>query len=171
MPVNEELQQEDRYAATSWGSGGEDLRMPSGQLAHVRKPGVQGLINAGVLHSLDSLSGIVDGVVKKAEGKVTAEDVDVQALLADPSKLEAMIHVIDRVVCHVVLKPTVHMTPNDVTRRKPGVIYADMIDFEDKMFIFNFAVGGTREVARFREESALPVGGLADVAGYGGSSE
>lgn len=172
MPVNEQTQQEDRYAATSWGTSGEDLRMPSGQLAHVRKPGVQGLINAGVLHSLDSLSGIVDGIVKKAEGKkVSADDVDTKALLEDPAKLESMIHVIDRVVCHVVLKPTVHMTPNDRTRRKDNLIYADMIDFEDKMFIFNFAVGGSRDIARFREESSLPVGGMADVTSHEHSTE
>ena len=154
-----------KYAASAWGGGvGFDLEMPSGQLALVRRPGVQGLINAGILHSMDQLTPIVDNLITQAEGKKVA---DAKKIAENPEAVASMLHVIDKLVCYVVLKPEVHMTPNDRTSRKDGVVYADMVDLDDKMFIFNFAVGGSSDIARFREESALAVGNLDDSAENG----
>jgi hypothetical protein len=39
-----------------------------------------------------------------------------------------------------------------------GVVYADMVDLVDKLHIFNFVVGGTRDIERFR-------GGLDELVG------
>lgn len=44
-------------------------------------------------------------------------------------------------------------------------IYTDMIGMEDKMFLFNFALSGVRDVESFREESAKAMGDLADGEG------
>lgn len=157
MPVSKPAKSgEDKYLATTWGGEGEDLTMPSGQLALVRRPGAQNLVAAGIIHSMDSLTAIAEGLIEKAEGG--KQKVDAAAVMKNPEKIVEMLHVIDKVVCHVVIKPTVTMTPNDRTARKEGVIYADMIDLEDKMFIFNYAVGGTRDVERFRLESSELVG-------------
>lgn len=155
-------QSEDRYAATAWGGTGTDLSMPSGQLAYVRKPGIEQLIAAGIINDLDSLSGIVDGLITKAEGGVPPK-VDVEKIMSDSSQMDAMFHLIDRVVCHTVIKPEVHMTPNDRTSRKPGVIYCDMIDIEDRLFIFNYVTGGVTSVAAFREESAKHMASMGAV--------
>ena len=38
--------------------------------------------------------------------------------------------------------------------RDPDVLYVDEVDIEDRMFILNFALGGTRNLERFREELA-----------------
>lgn len=161
-----------KFAPTQWGSTTgvvEDLQTPSGQWCQVRRPGPQGLIEAGVIHSLDALTGIVQNdLIPSAEGKPKA---DVKKVMADPEALASMIHVADRVVCHVVLQPKVEMTPSDVTRRKPGVIYADMIDLTDKMFIMNYAMGGTRDLERFRQESEEAVGGLDTVEADGSETE
>lgn len=52
-----------------------------------------------------------------------------------------------------------------------SAIYTDMIGLEDKMFLFNFAVGGLKDAAAFREESAKVVGTVADVAGLPDNTE
>lgn len=36
--------------------------------------------------------------------------------------------------------------------RKPGVLYADRVDMEDKLFIMQFTLGGTRDLERFRQQ-------------------
>lgn len=156
MPTYEQNQTEDRYAASAWGSANIDLQMPSGQLALVRKPGVEQLIAAGIINDLDSLSAIAAGLVSKAEGRPQAA----QDVVADSTKLASIIHLVDRVICHTVVKPVVHMTPNDQTRRDPQKIYTDMIDLDDKFFIFSYVTGGSTSVADFRAQSQELVGSV-----------
>jgi hypothetical protein len=152
----------DKYAAKTWGSelgGAEDLTVPSGQLCLVRRPGVQGLMEAGILHDLDMLSGIVDDQhVKRVAGK--PPQINTTAVMNDPEQMASVLHLVDRTVCYVVLKPNVQMTPNDPTSRVKGVIYTDMVDIVDKMFIFNYAVGGVRGLEPFREELAEALGSM-----------
>lgn len=144
-----------KYAPDAWLSGGiggmEDLTVPSGQLCLVRRPGLEGLMKSGVLQNVDSLTQIVNQKhIKRVEGK--ADEIDAMSLMQDEEALDSVTYVIDKVICHCVVKPEIHMTPNDVTRRQPGVVYADMVDLVDKMFIFNYVVGGTRDLERFRGE-------------------
>lgn len=40
----------------------------------------------------------------------------------------------------------------DLDAREDDVLYTDDVDLEDKMFIFNFVVGGSADVEQFREE-------------------
>lgn len=157
----------DKYAPNAWLNNGvgtmEDVLLPSGQLALVRRPGVEGLVKAGVLKNLDSLTSLVNEAhIKRVEGKNGPEDhVDLNSLMADEERMAAITHVIDRVLCYVVVRPEVHMTPGDATRRVPGVVYADMVDLVDKMFVFNYVVGGTRDLESFRNELSGVLGGLA----------
>lgn len=162
-----------RYAPTTWGTAAgtflEDLVVPSGQLCQVRRPGVEGLIQAGVLNDLDSLTAIVDNKhVKRALGQ---KQIDASQLKIDGKMIENIMHVTDRIVCYVVVQPRIEMTPNDPTRRESGVIYADMVDLQDKMFILNYAVGGTRDLERFRGELAESVRSLDDGEDVESSSE
>lgn len=176
---------QDKYAATAWGStevgGVMDLEVPSGQLCLVRRPGVEGLLREGLLRDLDSFTALVQSehIERVNKGKSSKQPQDRQQkkgaaqkealdkIVSDPEKLANLMHTVDRVICHVVIKPEIKMTPNDVTNRKQGVIYADMVDLTDKMFIFNFVVGGSRDIARFLEEAGGdlgPVESVEDVA-------
>lgn len=153
-----------KYAPNTWLAGGigdmEDLTVPSGQTCLVRRPGMEGLMKSGVLHNVDSLSQIVsEKHLKRVNGKKT-DEIDMSSLMEDQEGLAEVLNVVDKVICHVVVKPEVHRTPDDVTRRQRGVVYADMIDLTDKMFIFNFAVGGTRDLESFRGGLGQVVGGL-----------
>lgn len=157
---------DEKYAPTAWGSapgvsGPVDLILPSGQLVLARKPGLQQLMVEGVLHKMDNLTALVDSrhVKKGQRGKPDA--VNVQGLLDDPEALKGILHTVDRVLCAVVIRPHVEMTPNDITRRVNGVIYADTVDIQDKMFLFNWALGGSADIERFRRESEEVVGSLA----------
>lgn len=162
IPVPEP--EDSRYAPDSWMSGGhggtEELQVPSGQLCLVRRPGMEGLMRAGVLANADSLSAIVNEKhIKRVDGKKT-DEIDADSLVGDEEALEEISYVVDKVICYCVVRPQVHMTPGDVTRRKQGVVYADMIDLVDKMFIFNHVVGGTRDLERFRGELEQSLGSL-----------
>lgn len=162
-----------KYAASTWGSvgGTSDLTVPSGQLCLVRRPGVQGLITAGVLHKIDSLTALVNQKHLKKGSTAENPDIDMASLLKDSKGLEDLMHTVDRVVVHCVVKPELRMTPNDVTRREPGVIYADMVDLMDKMFIFQYVVGGSSDIDSFRGGLDASVGALADVEGVGDSAQ
>lgn len=153
---------EDRYAPTTWGSdssGLHELTVPSGQTCLVKRPGVQGLMAAGVLHNLDRLTALVDEQhVRRVKGQPS--QVDVQSLMNDPEQIAHVLHTVDRIVSHVVVQPPVEMAPNDITSRKAGQIYTDMVEIEDKMFIFQFVVGGTRDLETFRLQLAESVGSV-----------
>ena len=159
---------EDKYAAGAWGSsqfgGVQDLEVPSGQMCLVKRPGVEGLLREGVLRDIDSFTALVNTEHIEKKGKKAGKPADstqaVAKLMQDPEKVANMMHTIDRVITHVVIKPRVEMTPNDPTRRKKDIVYADQIDINDKMFIFNFVVGGSRDIERFLEERDSALGNL-----------
>lgn len=163
--------EESKYTQGPWFNGTtggpEDLTLPSGQVVLVRRPGMEGLIAAGVLKNMDALSALVNtthirpktgpgGRVEVAEPTLD----DVRALMQDEGALAEIITVVDKVVVHCVIRPVLARTPNDVTLREPGVIYTDMVDLNDKMFLFNYVVGGTRDYESFRTGLHATLGGL-----------
>lgn len=154
---------ESKYAPTAWGSQGgqHELTLPSGQVILTKRPGPQGLMEAGLLEALDTLSAIVDGeLIPKAEGQAPELKLDPAKLMQDPAKLESMLHMMNRIVAYVVIEPQVKMTPNDITNREPGIVYTDQIDMDDKSFILQFAMGGTKDLETFRAQSAAAVGSM-----------
>jgi hypothetical protein len=156
------------YAPTAWGSStgavAEDITCPSGQRCLARRPGAEGLLRAGVIHDLDFLSTVVEEKhIKRVQGG--KPNVKVEEILKDPEKVDKLVHMLDRVICYVVIKPELVMTPNDVTSRKSGIIYTDMVELDDKLFLMNYAVGGTRDLERFRrelDESVASVGAVTE---------
>jgi hypothetical protein len=165
QPIPQPEDPTSKYAPNTWLSGGvggtEDLVVPSGQTCLVRRPGMEGLIKAGVLHNVDSLSQIVNEKhLKRVNGEGASPEIDMSSLMNDQEGLDEVMVVVDKVICHCVVKPEIHRTPNDVTRRQQGVVYTDMIDLLDKMHIFNFVVGGTRDLERFRGGLESLVGGV-----------
>lgn len=145
----------DKYAVTGWGgSSYEDVKLPSGQLCLARRTTVEGLLKAGIIHDLDPFQGMIQQHEKRMAGKATDADSAqmMQALLKDKSKMTSMFHMLDRVLCYISIKPTVHMTPNDPTRRENGKIYADMVDLPDKVYLMSWAVGKVDDLAQFHGE-------------------
>lgn len=170
---------------SSWKTQLVDLDLPSGERCQVKRPGIQGLIKANVLHSLDTLTSIVQTeTIPKAEGKPLASEKDVESIVNDPAKFGKMMDTVDKIVIHVVTQPKVvsnlvpvldedgNQTKVDgeiATReledseREDGVVYVDYIDAMDKMYIMNFAVGGSADLAEFRQATETSVGSISAI--------
>lgn len=182
---------ENKYAATVWGQAKfQDLEVPSGQLCQVRMSGVQQLIGAGVLDSADTLTSLIDekhikrtqsrgkapakprvegDALKNPDGTTTK--VDTNSLLKDPEKLARVFELVDKVTAHMVVQPEIKRPvklnekgveiPLGGDEREDGVVYTDMIDLQDKMFIFQYAVGGDTDLESFRQRFGQSMASVA----------
>jgi hypothetical protein len=168
---------------------GEELELPSGNVALVQRPGPGALLNDGIMP--DTLMPIVQQAISKGKG---LRPSDQAKLMDDPKKLVEMLDSMDRLLVHVVVEPKVayhkHQPleegvvlpwtniPEDQRGsgepctacgvEHPGddeVIYSDEVDMEDKMFVFQYAVGGTRNLERFRSEQRAALGNLPEREG------
>lgn len=152
-----------------------DLLLPSGNTCLVRRPGVQAFITGGMVPN--SLLSMLTPVFEEAEkaGKegreldTKLEDSTRAELLNDPTRLTDVLTLVDSVTLYCVVKPTVLEVPvwtneDDVepeligkpalAKKDPEKLYVDEVDLEDKMFIFQYAVGGTKDLEPFREATS-----------------
>jgi hypothetical protein len=141
--------------------GLKDIPLPSGNTAKVKAPGMQAFLAQGFIPN--SLLDIVMGALDKTSGKPQktaaqrqAEDQKqalqfMQDIANDPAKLADLMVTIDRVWLHCVVVPETLPTPPEDEPRDEELLYVDEVDFDDKMFVFQFAVGGTADLERFRE--------------------
>lgn len=142
----------------------EDLALPSGNVCRVKRVGPDVLLKEGVLG--DSLGPIVAKAIEKNRG-LRPQDIEINS-----KTINEMLGGVDRVCAQVVVEPRLLLHLNedgetipDVNREpKEVAIYTDEVDVEDKMFIFQFVVGGTRDWERFRQESGAALGDLGLVA-------
>jgi len=151
------------------------ITLPSGQVCKAKRLGMEGILTAGLLGDADSLTAYVGRKhVRKIKGGKGAdtEAVNVRSLANDPEALKKVVFLVDRATPHIVSEPKVHlhlefledgdtrMIP--VEEREEGEIYTDMIGLEDKMFLFQFAVGGSGDLERFRGESEAALEDVSD---------
>lgn len=143
---------------------GVDLDLPSGNVARVKRPGPAVILGGDTLP--DSLTPIVSKMVEAAKGKRPKDNDD---LTKDPKAINDMLKIVDYVLTVSVVEPKVAnayedrdgewaLIPDD--ERDEDTLYTDDVDLMDKMFVFQFAVGGSRDLERFRVEA---FGGLGDV--------
>lgn len=136
-----------------------ELDVPSGNTCLVRRPGVQGLIKEGLLDSLDSLTSLVQiEHIDSKDPKKMAEAV--QGLAGRKEDLAKGMEMVDRALCAVIVQPKVLPVPKSEEDRDPELLYIDEVDEEDKMFIFQYVLGGSKDLERFREERQKLLGGL-----------
>lgn len=170
-------------SAKSWKKArprGEELELPSGNVALVKRPGLEELLIQDMIP--DSLTPLAEEAVAKGKaGKASALKVPTgEELLQDKQKISDIFLTMDRVAALVVMEPKVvhHRRPVDPSAEKiewedipddelvdeevRDFLYTNEVDFGDKMFIFSFVVGGTRDLERFRKETGSA---LDDVSG------
>lgn len=156
----------------------EDVELPSGNVARIRRVGLPELMASGVVP--DTLTGIAQSHVDKAKGK-KAKQVDESALMQDvmkdKKKLSDMMDLFDKATVLCVQEPKVLYYKDDSgevlddaereqAAQKAGfdhaedVLFSDEVDQMDKMFIFNFVAGGTRDLESFREQYGESLAGL-----------
>ena len=163
----------------------EDVLLPSGNVARVRRVGPEAFLTQGIMP--DAITPVVEKAIRSKKGLKPQQQAE---LASDPKQIGSLVEMLDRTMCYAVVQPQVQMPPacklcgelNTVGAtqhdegsedfhefqpgdRLPGVLYADRVDLEDKMFVMNFVVGGTRDLERFRSEFGAGLAGLS--AGQG----
>lgn len=136
-------------SAKSWkskASAGTPLVVPSGNTCLVRTPGMQVFIKQGLIPN--SLLPIVQEAMNKGRAPKNL-DLDMDK---NPELLTEMMDLMDAITVYCVIDPKVEAEPAEWVERDDDVLYVDEVDFNDKMFIFQYAVGGTSDLAKFREE-------------------
>lgn len=163
-----------RYVATAWGKNKAatiELRVPSGQLCLVRTVGIPGLIEAGILDQVDSLTSIVDAkFIKHDDAGVPS--IDIPGVSDSAGAIKNIMEIMAATVCLAVVEPKVYEVPMVLSdpdnpdstlvegEREEGKVYVDTVDEEDQVFIFQAVAGGTQDLEQFRQRVEELVDGL-----------
>jgi hypothetical protein len=139
-------------------TNGQLIRLPSGKTVRmVRTMDMMDMIRKGEIPN--QLQSIVDKMIASGEGRTFDAEKDL-----DASEQTHMMNWIDDVVCAAVTEPKIVKPPADASVHwrpsEPGTISLAFVDPEDRMFIFQFAQGGTADVARFRHQAEAILGGV-----------
>lgn len=178
-------------SAAAWKQGIEAhplIKTPTGKWIRIKRPGMTTFLQSGFLP--DALAATVKQQISEAKRKPT-RDMEaglrnvLDSLSADAA-LE-MLESMDRIMCAVFVEPKCvwhrrqrrdeHGTPmvdednnpimEDIPddERDDNVIYTDWIEQEDKSFVFQAAVGGTTDLARFRKQQSLALAAVEAKSG------
>lgn len=155
-------------SASEWkkASGGQDVTVPSGQTCRARRVDLKTLIKTGKVPN--ALKKFID--MDAGGMKVDANDIS-QMILEDTKMMEEMFELVDTIVVACVIEPRVHPVPPDDEDRDDDRIYVDDIGDEDKMFLFEWTLGGLTKWETFRQEQSADVVGVSDGEGGTRSTE
>lgn len=141
---------------------GSLLTLPSGLSMTCRRVELRTFLKQGSVPN--DLMPIIDQALNKGK-EVKVEDMISKDGGIDLDMVDDMYSMVDAVVCQVSVEPPVHPVPDDEDDRDDGLLYVDEVDDEDKMFLFQWAVGGTADLAQFRRGLEADLGSLAEGAG------
>jgi hypothetical protein len=161
---------------------GTALPLPSGNTALVRNISPQAFLASGIIPN--PLMNIIRKAINEAEGLPPGK---LKKMMGDDTMLVASLELFDRMLCYVLVDPPAKMPPtcrhcgeyskpndqhNDSSHenyhryveadRDPNVLYADIVEMDDKVFIAQWCLGGTSDLEQFRQQSE---DGLASVLG------
>jgi hypothetical protein len=142
--------------------GRVELPLPSGKTCLVKAPGMRALMTGGFIPNdlLDLVMSQLDtNAGKPPKSKPSQLDL-MKSVKEDPSKIKAVFEMFDAIVVECVLAPEVHPVPEDEDDRDEELLYVDEVDEEDKQFIAGFVMGGTKDLKKFRVESAAGLDAL-----------
>lgn len=146
---------------------GQLLELPSGKVVRLTMPGMAAFLKADIIPN--ELMPIVMRAVNEHK---PMEDDEIVKLQQDPAMLMKLALAFDAVFVHCVTEPKFELAPdeadvlayNEIHPNEPvrgpaelrvrGTLYADRVHMDDKSYVFNVAVGGTRDLEQFRAESA-----------------
>lgn len=127
-------------------SAGPLLELPSGKTVKVMQhPSMRVFLKAGIIPN--SLVSIIQSSLDRGQAP------DLASFGATQERIDEMFKMIDSIVCFTVEEPDIQLPPDKEEDRDAGVLYADEVEQTDKLFVFQWAIGGTRDLERFRRES------------------
>jgi hypothetical protein len=152
----------------------QPLELPSGNVCLVKRPGLPQLLKDGILP--DVMTPLAEQAIKAVDKDEADSAIDdsLKGIMARPDGMETMFEAVERVAAHVVVEPIVHYSKRKVEAgqadqmqesykpawelipeadRDPDILYTDQVDMNDLMFIFQFVVGGSRDLESFRQQT------------------
>lgn len=164
---------------------GTKLALPSGNVCLAVNKGLMPFIEQGVIPN--ELMPLITEAVSTGKGMSNKQ---LKEVMATPEALASIMGLTDAIVVDSVLKPVVLPVPlwteadaeagdcpqemvgkKSNAKKDPANLYIDQVDLNDKMFIFQWVVGGTRDLERFREESSAALEDLGAEQDVEGPSE
>lgn len=139
---------ENRYAATAWGGQEYDFTTPSGQLCRLRRLPIEELAKQGILDKVTRLPGLTSQLVKSSQGLPPEEQP-----MPDAEQLDAISEITLLLMPIVVVAPEVHPLPVPGDAKVEGLIYADSVDFMDRVAIMNRVLAPLAKLDAFRNVS------------------
>lgn len=151
---------------------GTEVQLPSGFTVLARRVDVRVMLKTGRIPN--SLRPILD---RAMQGQETPTEDLTKGVLEDPAKLDEMFGFIDQMWIDCVIEPPTAPNPRpaetdaagniikEAEFDDPNIVYPKDVSDGDKMFMMNWAMGGSSDLERFREEQAVNVQRVHDVAG------
>lgn len=137
------------------GAQGIDLELPSGNVCKVKRGrGIQVFIKQGRIPN--SLLNIIQKSMR--DGEVAPESL--QTIATTPEMISDMVRMVDDVTVEMVLEPKVQKAPMNEDDRRDDLLYVDEVDLDDKMFIFQWATSGAKDLETFRSRQNANVAAL-----------
>lgn len=138
------------------------MELPSGVRMRLRNPGgMRVFIQAGTIPN--SLMSIIQEALDKGKTANIAEKI-IGPDGVDEQMVKDMLHMLNVVIVECAVEPKVEMPPENDADRRDDIVYADEVDDEDKMFVFQWVTGGTRDLHQFRRELSEELGTLDGLA-------
>jgi hypothetical protein len=136
-------------AANKWKKTVDTLTLPSGNIMRVKNPGIMELAHKGLIPN--ALMTVIMDAIKKGQ-EPRPEDI-----LSDKVDITEMFSMMDNAIIQMAVEPVVLPVPvaddaGEIEDRDPEALYVDEIGEEDKMYIWNWATGGTANLEQFRNE-------------------
>lgn len=138
---------------------GTALQLPSGLVVVARRVDVKDFL----LNNHDVPNPLMETITQALD---KGQKVDVNKMAGvdqgeiDMKMVAEMYDMVDTVVRSVVLEPQIHPNPTSRSEEDENLVYNRDVDDEDKMFLFQWAIGGTADIATFRSELASGLAAL-----------
>lgn len=142
---------------------GRMLHLPSELVVKAKRVELQTFILSGNVPN--PLMETVSAALAKGQKADIPAMMGVDEGKIDLDMINDMYEMVNRVVVASVLEPKVHYAPEEGEDRDDDLLYVDEVEDEDKMFIFQWATGGTDDVATFRLEAGADMDALAKSQG------
>lgn len=150
-------------------AAGRILPLPSGLAVTAKRVDLNTFIGHGTVPN--PLMEVVSEALEKGNAANVEAMVEGEDGKIDIEQVRDMYEMVNTVVVASVVEPKVHEVPEDPEDRDDDLLYVDEVDDEDKMFIFQWAIGGTDDIASFREQAAADLVAVSQGQGGGGNSK
>lgn len=140
------------------------LELPSGAVIQAKNSGSMSVfMKAGVIPN--SLMAIVQ------ESMASGQQPDMSSVLKDGNldldMVRDMLDVINTVTVECWVMPPVLPIPENEQDRDPELLYVDEVLDDDKVFVFQWVTGGTRDLEQFRQEHQAAMDNLERLSDVG----